>query len=73
MKPPPPMRFATRVRSSANDPQCKVDRGDRIGLQLESETIANHHYAIKSKLGVHSDIELVYFYMRQRLVAPVTG
>jgi two-component system, NarL family, invasion response regulator UvrY len=42
-------------------------------FNLSPKTIANHHYAIKSKLGVHSDIELVYFCMRQGLVAPVTG
>ena len=31
------------------------------------------HYAIKSKLGVQSDIELVYFCMRQGLVTPLAS
>jgi DNA-binding NarL/FixJ family response regulator len=40
-------------------------------FNLSPKTVANHHYTIKSKLGVHSDIELVYFCMRQGLVAPL--
>ena len=40
-------------------------------FNLSPKTVANHHYAIKSKLGVHSDIELVYACMKQGLVAPV--
>ena len=40
-------------------------------FNLSSKTVANHHYAIKSKLGVQSDIELVYACMKQGLVAPV--
>ncbi len=40
-------------------------------FHLSPKTVANHHYAIKSKLGVQSDIELVYACMKQGLVAPV--
>ncbi|MDH4980711.1 response regulator transcription factor [Hyphomicrobium sp. D-2] len=40
-------------------------------FNLSPKTIANYHYEIKSKLGVRSDIELVYFCMRQGLVKPV--
>lgn len=42
-------------------------------FNLSPKTIANHHYTIKSKLGVHSDIELVYLCMRQGLVAPLVA
>ena len=38
---------------------------------LSSKTVANYHYAIKSKLGVTSDIDLVYFCMGHGLVAPL--
>ncbi len=38
-------------------------------FNLSPKTVANYHYEIKSKLGVRSDIELVYFCMRQGLVA----
>lgn len=40
-------------------------------FHLSPKTVANYHYAIKSKLGVSSDIEFVYFCMRQGLVAPL--
>lgn len=40
-------------------------------FHLSSKTVANYHYAIKSKLGVSSDIDLVYFCMRHGLVAPL--
>ncbi len=40
-------------------------------FNLSPKTVANHHYTIKSKLGVQSDIELVYACMKQGLVAPV--
>lgn len=40
-------------------------------LNLSRKTAANYHYAIKSKLGAASDIELLYFGLRQGLVAPV--
>lgn len=36
---------------------------------LSPRTVANYHSEIKSKLGVRSDIELVYLCMRQGLVA----
>jgi two-component system invasion response regulator UvrY len=37
-------------------------------LNVSRKTVSNYHYAIKSKLGVASDIELVYFGLRQGLV-----
>lgn len=40
-------------------------------FNLSPKTIANHHYAIKSKLSVQSDIELVYLCMKHGLVASV--
>jgi DNA-binding NarL/FixJ family response regulator len=40
-------------------------------FNLSSKTVANYHYAIKSKLSVQSDIELVYACMKHGLVAPV--
>lgn len=40
-------------------------------FNLSPKTVANYHYEIKSKLGVRSDIELVYLCMRQGLVAPI--
>jgi two-component system invasion response regulator UvrY len=42
-------------------------------FNLSPKTVANHHYAIKSKLGVQSDIELVYFCIRQGLVTPLAS
>jgi two-component system, NarL family, invasion response regulator UvrY len=41
-------------------------------LNVSRKTVANYHYAIKSKLGVASDIELLYFGLRQGLVGPVS-
>jgi two-component system, NarL family, invasion response regulator UvrY len=41
-------------------------------LNLSRKTVANYHYAIKSKLGVDSDIELLYFGLRQGLVEPIS-
>jgi two-component system, NarL family, invasion response regulator UvrY len=41
-------------------------------FNLSPKTVANYHYAIKSKLGVDSDIELLYFGLRQGLVEPVS-
>ncbi|WP_045836234.1 response regulator transcription factor [Hyphomicrobium sp. 99] len=38
-------------------------------FNLSPKTVANYHYQIKSKLGVRSDIELVYLCMRRGLVA----
>jgi DNA-binding NarL/FixJ family response regulator len=40
-------------------------------FRLSTKTVANYHYSIKSKLGVSSDIDLVYFCMRHGLVAPL--
>jgi DNA-binding NarL/FixJ family response regulator len=42
-------------------------------FNLSPKTVANYHYEIKSKLGVRSDIELVYLCMRQGLVEPVAA
>jgi len=41
-------------------------------LNISRKTVANYHYAIKSKLGVESDIELLYFGLRQGMVEPVS-
>ena len=41
-------------------------------LNLSRKTVANYHYAIKSKLGVDSDIELLYLELRHGLVEPVS-
>jgi two-component system invasion response regulator UvrY len=38
-------------------------------LHLSSKTVANYHYAIKSKLGVSSDIDLIYYCMQHGLTA----
>lgn len=40
-------------------------------FNLSPKTISNHHYTIKSKLGVQSDIELVYLCMKHGLVASI--
>ncbi len=42
-------------------------------FNLSPKTVANYHYEIKSKLGVRSDIELVYLCMRQGLVASLAA
>jgi DNA-binding NarL/FixJ family response regulator len=39
-------------------------------LNVSRKTAANYHYAIKSKLGVASDVELVHFGLRHGLVGP---
>jgi two-component system, NarL family, invasion response regulator UvrY len=41
-------------------------------LNVSPKTVTNYHYAIKSKLGVDSDIELLYLGLRQGLVEPVS-
>jgi two-component system, NarL family, invasion response regulator UvrY len=41
-------------------------------LNVSRKTVANYHYVIKSKLGVASDIELLYVGLRQGLVRPVS-
>jgi len=40
-------------------------------FNLSAKTVANYHYTIKSKLGVSSDIELVYFGLSNGLVEPI--
>jgi len=40
-------------------------------LNVSRKTAANYHYSIKSKLGVASDIELLYFGLQQGLVGPL--
>lgn len=40
-------------------------------LNLSRKTAANYHYTIKSKLRVTSDIDLLYFGLRNGLVGPV--
>jgi len=39
-------------------------------LNLSPKTVANYHYLIKQKLGVGSDIELLYLGLSEGLVAP---
>jgi two-component system invasion response regulator UvrY len=41
-------------------------------LNVSRKTAANYHYSIKSKLGVATDIELLYFGLRHGLVGPVS-
>jgi two-component system, NarL family, invasion response regulator UvrY len=41
-------------------------------FNISRKTVANYHYAIKSKLGVDSDIELLYFGLRHGLVEPIS-
>ena len=38
-------------------------------LHISRKTVSNYHYSLKSKLGVSSDIELLYFGLRQGLVS----
>ena len=40
-------------------------------LNLSPKTVSNYHYLIRQKLGVASDVELIYFGLRKRLVAPL--
>lgn len=40
-------------------------------LRLAPKTVGNYHYAIRTKLGVSSDIDLVYFCMRHGLLTPI--
>jgi two-component system, NarL family, invasion response regulator UvrY len=40
-------------------------------FHVSRKTVANYHYNIKSKLGVSSDIELLYFGLRQGVIGPV--
>jgi DNA-binding NarL/FixJ family response regulator len=39
-------------------------------FHISLKTVANTRYLIKSKLGVSSDIELMRFALRQKLLAP---
>jgi two-component system, NarL family, invasion response regulator UvrY len=41
-------------------------------LNVSRKTAANYHYIIKSKLGVASDIELLYLGLRQGVVGPIS-
>lgn len=41
-------------------------------LNVSRKTAANYHYSIKSKLGVASDIELLYLGLQHGLVDPVS-
>jgi two-component system, NarL family, invasion response regulator UvrY len=40
-------------------------------FHVSRKTVANYHYNIKSKLGVSSDIELLYFGLQQGVIPPV--
>jgi two-component system, NarL family, invasion response regulator UvrY len=40
-------------------------------FHVSRKTVANYHYNIKSKLGVTSDIELLYYGLRQGIIGPV--
>lgn len=40
-------------------------------LNLTPKTVANYHYSVKTKLGVSSDIDLVYYCMRYGVVSPL--
>lgn len=40
-------------------------------LNISRKTVANYHYYIKSKLGVSSDVELMYFGMQCGLLTPM--
>lgn len=42
-------------------------------LNLSPKTVANYHCEIRSKLGVRSDIELVYYCIKKGLIAPLTA
>lgn len=48
-----------------------ANSGDEIAaaLNISRKTVTNYQYNIKLKLGVSSDIELLYFGLRQKLVA----
>jgi DNA-binding NarL/FixJ family response regulator len=44
-----------------------------VAFNLSPKTVSNYHYAIKSKLGVSSDVELVLFGLRSGLITVVEG
>jgi two-component system, NarL family, invasion response regulator UvrY len=40
-------------------------------FHVSRKTVANYHYNIKSKLGVSSDIELLYFGLQHGVITPI--
>ncbi|HET6389577.1 response regulator transcription factor [Hyphomicrobium sp.] len=42
-------------------------------FSLSPKTVANYHYSIRSKLGVRTDIELVYYCIKQGLATPLVS
>ena len=40
-------------------------------FHVSRKTVANYHYNIKSKLGVSSDIELLYYGLQHGVITPV--
>jgi two-component system invasion response regulator UvrY len=44
-----------------------------IAFYLSPKTVSNYHYAIKSKLGVSSDVELVLFGLQNGLITLMEG
>jgi two-component system, NarL family, invasion response regulator UvrY len=38
---------------------------------VSRKTVANYHYNIKSKLGVSSDIELLYYGLQHGVITPI--
>src|SRR6202040_1024924 len=40
-------------------------------FHVSPKTVANYHYNIKSKLGVSSDIELLYFGLQHGVITPI--
>jgi hypothetical protein len=48
--------------------QAFITRGDRDAAQSEPETVRNHHYVIKAKIGARNDAQLVWIAARTDLV-----
>jgi DNA-binding NarL/FixJ family response regulator len=44
-----------------------------VAFYLSPKTVSNYHYAIKSKLGVSSDVELVLFALQNGLINLMAG
>jgi DNA-binding NarL/FixJ family response regulator len=44
-----------------------------VAFCLSPKTVSNYHYAIKSKLGVSSDVELVLFALQNGLITLMAG
>jgi DNA-binding NarL/FixJ family response regulator len=40
-------------------------------FHVSRKTVANYHYNIKSKLGVSSDIELLYYGLQHGVITPI--